>query len=290
MATPTPTSPLASFLGPLPPAAFLRDHYFRLPLARAGGAAALRPLADPGLLDRLLAAEGVDAFLALDGRLWEGGRAPDAATARRLGDEGWTAVVRNAQRHDAGLAALAEGFRRDLGAPVNVHVYATPAGRTGFGWHYDVEDVFILQAEGVKEYRLRKNTVTPWPVLELMGPDLHLEREISPAWPARLGPGDALYIPPGWWHRADGVESPSLTIAVGLMSPTPLSALDLLRRELVANPAWRQRLPVAGEASGKPREALEEEYEALFRELGRDLARALSDGALARRFLRDVTR
>ena len=119
-----------------------------------------------------------------------------------------------------------------------------------------------------------------------MGPDLRYEREISPVWTARLVVGDALYIPPGWWHRANGVGSGSLTIAVGLMSPTGLSALDVLRRELVANPAWRQRLPVAGAAAGKSREELEADYEALFRELGRDLARALSDGGLARRWLR----
>jgi ribosomal protein L16 Arg81 hydroxylase len=274
---------LAAFLGDLPARDFLEKHWSRLPLLRPGGARGI-PVPD---LDRILGAEGVDAFLARDAEMWEGGRSPGAERARTMAAEGWTAVVRDAQKHDAGLAAIAAAFARDFGSPVNAHLYATPAGRTGFGWHYDAEDVFILQLRGAKEYPLRKNTVQPWPVLEAMGKHLHLEREISPVWNARLEAGDALYIPPGWWHRATSVGGDSLTLAVGLMTPTALAALDLLRRDLPANPAWRQRLPVTGAAAGKSREELERELEALFRELGRDVARALSDGALARRWLRD---
>jgi 50S ribosomal protein L16 3-hydroxylase len=273
---------LQKVLGDMTVGEFVDRHAFRLPLARPGGAAFAAGLAGPEAVDRLLSAPGVDAFLARDRQMWEGGRAPDAGTARRLAGEGWTLAVRHAERHDPGLAALAADFARDFAAPVNVHLYATPAGRTGFDWHYDVEDVFILQARGAKDYQLRKNTVHPWPLLETMGPDLRYEREYSPAWTVRLGPGDGLYIPPGWWHCARGVDAPSATIAVGVMSPTAMDVVDLLRAELRANPAWRQRLPVAGAAAG---EGVEQAYEDLFRELGRDLAAALSDGALARRFL-----
>jgi 50S ribosomal protein L16 3-hydroxylase len=273
---------LQAFLVGMPVREFIERHYYRLPVVRPGGAAFAAPLAGPELVERLLAEPRVDAFLARDREMWEGGRAPDPATAHRLAAEGWTVVVRDAQAHEAGLAGLAAGFHRDLGAPVNVHVYATPPGRTGFGWHYDVEDVFILQARGVKDYSLRKNTVHPWPLLETMGQDLRYEREISPVWTARLGPGDALYIPHGWWHCATGVEGPSATLAVGLMAPTAMAVFDALRPELLANPAWRQRLPAAGEAGGP---GAPEAYEQLFRELGRDLALALSDGAVARRFL-----
>jgi ribosomal protein L16 Arg81 hydroxylase len=277
---------LEAFLAGMGAREFLDRHWSRLPLLRPGGARALQIPVD---LDRILAAEGVDAFLARDAEMWEGGRSPGPERARAMAAEGWTTVVRDAQKHDPGLASIAAGFARDLGAPVNVHLYSTPAGRTGFGWHYDVEDVFILQIRGAKDYPLRKNTVLPWPVLEGMGRDLHVEREYSPVVPARLEEGDALYIPPGWWHQARAVDVPSLTIAVGLMSPTGLSVIDVLRRELAANPAWRQRLPAAGAASGRTREELEAEYEALFRELGRDLARALSDGGLARRWLRNAS-
>lgn len=272
-------------LGDLAPRAFLDKHWGRLPLERRGGARAALGLIDDERLARILDAEGVDAFLARDGAMWEGGRPPGASKARELRAEGWTTAVRGARKHDAGLAALAEEFERAFGAPVDVHLYATPAGRTGFGWHYDVEDVFILQVRGAKEYPLRKNTVHPWPVLEGMGRDLRYEREVSPVVPVRLEEGDALYIPPGWWHRAAAGAEATLTIALGIMTPAALSALDLLRRELAANPAWRQRLPVSGDLSGRSREELEAELEALFRELGRDLARALSDGAVARRWL-----
>ena len=40
------------------------------------------------------------------------------------------------------------GIGRDFAAPVDVHLYCTPAGQPGFGWHYDAEDVFVLQTAG----------------------------------------------------------------------------------------------------------------------------------------------
>src|SRR6185369_6012407 len=115
---------------------------------------------------------------------------PPLATRRRLGihvvlrlfGEGWTIVIRSAEKHDAELARLAEGFRADFAAPVNVHVYCTPPERSGFSWHYDPEDVFIVQTHGAKEYQLRKNTVNPWPLLEQMPKDLKYEREVQPTW------------------------------------------------------------------------------------------------------------
>ena len=36
-----------------------------------------------------------------------------------------------------------------------VQVFATPAGTHGFGWHYDLEDVFIAQTAGMKDYYFR---------------------------------------------------------------------------------------------------------------------------------------
>jgi 50S ribosomal protein L16 3-hydroxylase len=275
---------IEQLLGGMPPGPFIREHYTRLPHSVPGGARGLTSFGGWPSVEAILSAPGVDAFMAREGRMDDAPASPSPAKAREFFGLGFTLVIRSAERHDPELARLAAGFAADFRAPVNVHVYATPAGHSGFGWHYDPEDVFVLQTHGVKEYRLRKNTVNPWPVLESMPRDLRLEREVTPSWSCTLRPGDWLYIPTGWWHSARGVEE-SMTLAVGLMTPSALDLLDFVRKELAGSLPWRRRLPVPG--AGDPRDDREKilELSEIGRELGRELARALGDEETARRFL-----
>ena len=274
-------------LGGLPPGSFLDEIYTRRPHSAPGGAAGLTSFAGWSSVEAVLGAADVDAFLAREGVMWEGGRRPSRAQARELFGQGHTLVIRSAERHDPELLRLAAGFQADFGAPVNVHVYATPAGHSGFGWHYDPEDVFILQVQGQKEYQLRKNTVNPWPLLEQMPKDLKYEREVMPLWTCVLAPGDWLYIPTGWWHSARGVTGDSISLAVGLMTPSAIGLLDFLKKELLSSLVWRQRLPVLGGASLRSPEESAHLHRALFAELGRDLARLLSDEEVLQRFLEE---
>lgn len=272
-------------LGDLAPRSFFDRFYTRTPTSRPGGAAGFTSFPGWPAVERILEDPAADAFLAREGRMWEGGRKPTRSEARELFKQGHTVVIRSAERHDLELERLAAGFRRDFAAPVNVHVYCTPPASSGFGWHYDPEDVFILQTEGSKEYQLRKNTVNPWPLLEQMPKDLKYEREVMPAWSCILAAGDWLYIPAGWWHSARGAAGDSITLAIGLMTPAAIALLDLLRKELVQSVVWRQRLPVLGAANPASPEELSEAYRAILAELGRDLSVQMSDPVLARRFL-----
>lgn len=276
-------------LGEMPPGDFVRDHYTRLPHSVPGGARGFTSFDGWPAIDRILSGKGVDAFLACDGRMDERPGAPSPAIAREGLGHGSTLVIRSAERHDPELARLAAGFAGDFRAPVNVHVYATPAGRSGFGWHYDPEDVFILQTHGVKEYRLRKNTVNPWPVLESMPRDLSLEREVTPPWICSLSPGDWLYIPTGWWHCARAIEE-SLTLAVGLMTPSVLDLLDFARAELAGALPWRRRLPVFGVADPRDDREKSRDVAAIAQDLGRDLSRVLGDEETIRKFLSRTTK
>ncbi len=264
---------LARLLGDFPPARFLEEFYFRLPYSRPGGAEGLAPAISWDRVGALVETRGADVLLSRRGELAD---AP-ARGWREKYAEGFTITVRSAEKLDPDLARLAGEFRSDFLAPVNIHLYCTPAGEHGFGWHYDVEDVFVLQLEGAKVYSLRKNTVNPWPVLETMPRDLRFEDEGSPVFTCRLEAGDWLYIPAGWWHIAK-TESESKSLAVGMMSPTALDLLRFLGPELAATVIWRQRLPVS--AADDP-----ERLSKVIRDLGRDLAAALSDPKLARKFL-----
>ena len=171
---------LARLLGDFPPERFLEEFYFRLPYSRPGGAPGTAPAIGWDRVRALVEAPGADVLLSRRGQLHPGQGAPAFEEAKRLHGEGFTITVRSAERSDPDLAKLAAEFRADFQAPVNIHLYCTPAGEHGFGWHYDVEDVFILQCEGSKDYSLRKNTVNPWPVLDTMPRDLQFELEGSP--------------------------------------------------------------------------------------------------------------
>src|SRR5439155_5762415 len=56
--------------------------------------------------------------------------------AQSLVSDGYTLLIRHAEQHDEQLAEVAAAFARDFSAPVNIHMYCTPAGHFGFGWHY----------------------------------------------------------------------------------------------------------------------------------------------------------
>jgi 50S ribosomal protein L16 3-hydroxylase len=263
---------------------FVENFFLQQPLARQGGARHLVGLGSWATVESILACHGVDAMLARQGQLWEGGRLPDYPTVRRLHAEGYTLVIRHAERHHAGLAELARGFQHNFLAAVDAHVYCTPEEQFGFGWHYDAEDVFVLQTQGSKEFSLRKNTVNPWPLVETLPQDMRFEREVTPVMKCRLEPGDWLYVPAGYWHMGRS-EQAAISITVGLMSPSAIDLFDALRPRLLSSLQWRQRLAVAGGAAQREPGELAEEYRRVVEALAADLQRQMRDPSFADAFL-----
>ncbi len=275
---------LEQLLGDVPRSVFMEEHFLRLPFAKAGGAGHLVGAAGWLLIEALLAQPGVDFLAARQGQLWAGTAVPSPDQVRALLAEGHTVRFRNAQRHHPLLAGLAEEFGRAFAGPVDVQVYCTGPNQPGFAWHYDAEDVFILQTAGSKEWWLRKNTVNPWPLVETMPRDLRYQREVMPAMRCELRAGDWLYIPAGYWHRTQAGEE-SVSLSVGVLSATALDVFDFLRGGLLDSLRWRQRLPTPGEASTLDEGELRRRYGELFAELGGDLAALLSKEETVRAFL-----
>jgi ribosomal protein L16 Arg81 hydroxylase len=267
---------IQAWLGETPKQQFVADYFHKLPFSRSGGGREHCGLGDWQVLDEVLRAAGADVMLAQRGRQQTGELPRSAAAAQALVAEGCTVLVRHAERQHAGIARLAAGFAADFAAPVNVHVYVTPPGQFGFGWHYDAEDVFVLQASGSKEYALRKNTVNPWPLEETLPGDMRYEREIMPLMRCLLSPGDWLYIPAGYWHKAEAQgDQPSISLAVGVMSRTALAVYDQLRGRLLDSLLWRQRLPIVGAASPLSPDELRSRYRELVSQLADDMSNAL---------------
>ncbi len=307
-----------SLFGDLPVAKFVEEHLHRLPFALAGSAMCVCEMGTWEAVGAVLAEAGEDAFAVRGGEWYEGAVPTQTQAARALGDEGYTIFVRHAERHHPALADLAQAFERTFLGPVNIHVFVTPPGAPGFSWHYDAEDVFIIQTAGEKEYSLRKNTVNPWPLEETLPTDMRYEREQMPLMRVMLRAGDLLYIPCGYWHKAeakrrarmqergsvpifseqkmgtdpDNTTDPetAISLAVGVMSRSAMDVYDFLRARLVESLVWRQRLPLPSPASPQSRDELEATYRQLFQQLANDLAKTLNDPQLVSEFIEHLSK
>jgi 50S ribosomal protein L16 3-hydroxylase len=240
---------------------FWSSHYLRQPFGSVDGAAPLRGLLTDERLETLIAS-ACDVTVVRDGRLGDDPRPTTAAAAWERVASGSSLVFRHVERHDPVIAGISGALMLDVLGPVDAHIYVTPAGHHGFGWHYDAEEVFFLHLDGVKDFFLRRNTVNPDPVPEAMPRDLRFEEETSPIMQCRVHPGDWLYIPRGWWHMARArVDSRSLSL--GLLAPTPLAVIGSRRGARAEDPRWCQRLPPTGRAVPDARPPLEAWYHAL---------------------------
>jgi 50S ribosomal protein L16 3-hydroxylase len=280
---------IQEYFGSLPFEHFVAENLHRVPLALPNACPSIIPLGMWATLENLLAAEEADVMVVQRGERYSGPLPKNLSAGQSLCDEGCTILIRNAERHNSQLAAIAETFGESFQAPIDVHLYATPGGSFGFSWHYDAEDVFILQASGEKEYFLRKNTVNPWPVEETLPIDMKYEREIMPLMRVVLRAGDLLYIPCGFWHRAQTIEGSEVafSIAVGVMSRSAMDIYDLLRSELLQSLTWRQRLPVSLTTTQSD---LASAYKHMLSQLATDVAQTLTSATFLQRVVNEFAR
>ncbi|MBX9681963.1 MAG: cupin domain-containing protein [Gemmataceae bacterium] len=105
---------------------------------------------------------------------------------------------------------------------------------------------------------------------------MRYEREIMPLMRCTLAAGDWLYIPGGYWRRTQAAEVESISLSIGVLSPTGIDAFDFLRTKLLDSLQWRQRLPTAGEAQAATDENLRQRFREIFAALAEDAAKTLS--------------
>lgn len=261
---------------------FGAEYYLQRPFAKAGSCLAVCDLANIPVVDQLLAQPGVDVIVGHQGQVLADpihslSDAQNAVTA------GYTVGLRHVQKIHHGLGDLAKQFEVALGGKVDIHLYWTPAGRPGFGWHYDAEEVFVLQTVGSKTWKLRKNTVNPWPLMENVPANQRYEREISPTMACRLETGDWLYIPSGHWHTTEAHDE-SISLSIGIRPSTAIDLFDAVRSRLMSSMLWRQRLPMNGSFAQKSFKERATELSELCRLLANDLTDQLNGGFLIEQF------
>jgi ribosomal protein L16 Arg81 hydroxylase len=275
---------LQTLLGGVPASQFLEKHFTRLPFSHPGGAKEFTHHLDWNVIDKIIQEDKSVLRIVKDGKMVSDYVKLTFDEVKKRHQEGCTLLVRFAEKSDPALKKLADDFSLPFRTEVDIQLYCTPGGHNAFGWHYDVEEVFILQCKGSKHYTIRPNTVHPNPLVTSIPKDQGYENEKSTAAiQVTLEEGDWLYIPSGWWHRAE-TRKESMHISIGLM---PRSAIDLLESFtalLAANPFWRTRMPVHRDFGSDEEEW--EFYQEAIKKLGQDLARQFSDPEFLKFYLK----
>jgi ribosomal protein L16 Arg81 hydroxylase len=278
---------LQELLGPVSMREFLQHNFTRVPFAMPDRAGRYKHhLTDADFAAMVEHARTI-VRIVRNGRLVHDNARLSWAEAQAYHRRGHTLLVRYAELSSAKLQALAEEFAHFFHAPVDIQVYLTPDNSQAFGWHYDLEEVFIIQVQGCKEYTIRQNTVNPLPVWDNMPADLHYDRETSRIrMTCRLEAGDWLYIPSGWWHIAR-TQAESIHLSIGVMPITRLKLFEFLTQHLAHFPSWCQRLALVkdGKASEADRLVPQEGDKKIWRDMCTDLHAILAQEQTLQEFL-----
>ena len=248
-------------LGGLTPQLFMRRHWQKKPLlvrqAVPGGVA----LVDRAQLFALASHDEVESrLIAQRAGRWTLRHGPLARRAiPPLKQANWTLLVQGLDLHLPSARALLDRFRFVPDARLDdvMLSFATDGG--GVGPHVDSYDVFLLQAQGRRRWRIgpvKQPELVPDVPLKILA-NFEAEQE----W--LLEPGDMLYLPPGWAH--DGVaEGECMTCSIGFRA----AGRDELGREVLQRlldgadveqrgPLYRDPQLAATDAPGRIPDALQ---------------------------------
>ncbi len=223
-----------ALLGRAGPARFLQRYWQKQPLLIRQAIAGFRGPLSTRELFALAGRDDVESRLVLRERSrWTLAQGPfRRADFRALPERNWTLLVHGVNLHLVAADALLHRFAfipftrlDDL-----MVSYATPGG--GVGPHFDSYDVFLLQGEGRRRWRIGRQRDLA------LKPDLPLKilARFRPEHEAVLGPGDMLYLPPAIAHDGVAVDACS-TYSIGFRAPSAqeiaIGFLDWLRDRVV---------------------------------------------------------
>ena len=166
---------------------------------------------------------------------------------------GWSCRFLRPHEHSAPCSALIRRLERCFKCSCGSNSYWTPRGSQGFAPHYDDVDVFLLQLEGEKHWRL----YPPPGDVDVLSRHSSEDYEPSqlppkPTMSIVLKAGDALYMPRGWVHQGHtdaSTHSLHITFSACQMHSWADLLLRMTRHQIevfAANDVeWRRSVPRA---------------------------------------------
>lgn len=218
MAQRSKPSPL---LGGLSAARFLREYWQKKPLLVRGAFPAFADPIDPDELAGLSCEDAVESRIVREkggAGPWEVTWGPQREdTFAKLPKRGWTLLVQEVNRWVPEAALLLEPFSFLPNVRVDdvMVSFAAPGGSVGP--HLDSYDVFLVQGRGERRWKYGTRLAKDRRIVPDL--DLRILERFEAHEDEVLGPGDMLYLPPGFAHHGVAV-TPCLTYSVGFRSPS----------------------------------------------------------------------
>ncbi|MEB2485351.1 cupin domain-containing protein [Burkholderia multivorans] len=216
LGAPPPDLP-TPLLGGLTPAQFMRRYWQKKPLLIRQAMPGVKPPVTRDALFDLAADYDAEARLITHFRnKWQLAHGPfEPGSLPAVTRDAWTLLVQGLDLHVDAARALLDRFRFIPDARLDdlMISYATNGG--GVGPHFDSYDVFLLQVEGRRRWRIGAQQD-----LSLQaGVPLKILANFEPTDEWVLEPGDMLYLPPHIAH--DGVaDGECMTCSIGFRAPS----------------------------------------------------------------------
>lgn len=219
-----PDIPL-QLLGGITAREFLRDYWQKKPLLIRQAIPDFESPIDADELAGLALEEEVESRLVIEHgeRPWELRRGPFAEDAfSTLPEREWTLLVQAVDQFVPEVADLLEHFRFLPSWRIDdvMISFAAPGGSVGP--HFDNYDVFLLQAQGKRNWKIGQMCNSESPLLQHADLRILAEFEESAEWV--LEPGDMLYLPPRLAHFGIA-EDDCMTYSVGFRAPSAAEVL-----------------------------------------------------------------
>ena len=214
-------------LGGISPATFMQRHWQKKPLLVRQAMAGVKPPMSRAALFDLAGSEDAESRLVVRAEgAWQVRTGPVPRRALPPASRpGWTLLVQGLDLHVPAAHELLSRFRFIPAARLDdlMVSWASPGG--GVGPHVESYDVFLLQVQGQRRWRVGKVKDAAF----VEGAPLKLLRHFEPTQEWLLEPGDMLYLPPGWGHDGVAESGDCMTCSIGFRAP----AAGELARELL---------------------------------------------------------
>ncbi len=239
-----------ALLAGLTPQSFMLRHWQREPLLIRQAWPQVAPPLDRAALFALAGQEGVESRLVVGGAAvpWKVRQGPLPRSALPpLSRPGWTLLVQGVDLFVPAARQILDRFRFVPDARLDDVMVSWASEGGGVGPHVDSYDVFLLQVQGRRRWRV----APPGDPRFTPGLPLKILSHFKPTHDWVLEPGDMLYLPPGWGHDGQAVGGDCMTCSVGFRAPGSAELMrGLLQRVLDAQDDREADEAEAAQASG----------------------------------------
>ena len=203
-------------LGQRSPASFMKQYWQRKPLLIRNAIPDFKPPVSFTDLKNLAKQDNVESRLIWqENNTWNMENGPFSRFPK-ITEPDWTLLVQSMDLHHDALAQLMQQFRFIPDARLDDVMISFAAMGGGVGPHFDSYDVFLLQAQGQRKWRISQqkdlSLVPDLPCKILQ--NFEAEEEFV------LNPGDMLYLPPHVAHDGISLSDKCMTISIGFKTPS----------------------------------------------------------------------